>query len=277
LTGNIAIGEITAQQLDQRIHRPGYSSGGNKTNYCCLHNFFLWLKRNSYLRPDAPSAMDAVESPIVMHTPPAIITVEQARESILPLMDTGDPEDVLVLVLGLFCGIRLNEIQSLRMSDVTPDENIMVRAEYSMLRKTRSMPLLPVLAAWLRPFYGRGGCLISRKGPQIRIGKLLQAAGISWKRNWLRHSYCSYRLCDTGDLMETSKEAGHSPAILATKYLKLVTKSQAEAYFALTPEACGITDWQERVAKFIALNGETHVRAAIAKKAKTAEANLLAA
>lgn len=249
--------DITSDQLNERIHRPDREARGNKTVYCSFHNLFGWMQRNGYLRPDQPTAMDAVESPIVKLKPPAIITVPEAKHAIQILAAQSDPEYLLVFVFSLFSGIRADELQEMLMKYIEAPERIRVPGDVSKTVE-RFMPILPVLEAWMKPFYGRGGYLNSRKDPQIRIGAILKKAGIAWKRNWLRHSYCSYRLCDTGKLLQTSKESGHSPEILAKRYLQIVTESQAQAYFALTPEACGILDWPERVARFIALTGECH-------------------
>jgi hypothetical protein len=48
-------------------------------------------------------------------------------------------------------------------------------------------------------------------------------------------------------LVETSRESGNSPDVLARNYLQLVTASQAAEYFGLTPQACGIKDWDGQV------------------------------
>jgi hypothetical protein len=56
----------------------------------------------------------------------------------------------------------------------------------------------------------------------------------------------------SNDLVETSRESGNSPYVLARNYLQLVTASQAAGYFELTPEACGIKDWDQRVKAYLA-------------------------
>ena len=261
-----AVGYVTSRQLNARIHRPGYSTRGNKTIYCGLHNFFGWLKRNCYLRADVPCAMDAVEGPVVDHTPPEIIDVESARSALRILADQADPEYTLVMALGLFTGTRMDEMQGLLMAHVDPGQQIAMPAPVAKLHKPRQLPILPVMDAWLRPFYGRRGYINTRLDPQIRIGAILRKAGIHWKRNWLRHSYCTYRVNATGDLLETSNECGNSPAVIASSYLKRVTPAQAEEYFRLTPEACGIADWDQRVAAYIAKAGECHALVRLPRK-----------
>ncbi len=166
----------------------------------------------------------------------------------------------------MFSGIRTDETQGLRRKDVSPGERILVPADVSKTHRPRSIPIQPVLDAWMRPFYDRNGYLNSRKDPLLKVALALKAEGIAWQNDWLRHSYCSYRLAQTGDPLKTAQEDGHSVEILVHKYLKLVSKTEADAYFALTPDACGIGDWDARVAAFIKKRGECHQRATRPRK-----------
>jgi hypothetical protein len=61
-------------------------------------------------------------------------------------------------------------------------------------------------------------------------------------------------------VIETAKEAGHSVYVLTNTYLNLVVKAKGDAFFAFTPEACGIDNWPELVARHIELAGECHER-----------------
>ena len=142
-------------------------------------------------------------------------------------------------------------------------------ADVSKTHRPRSVSIQPVLDAWLRPLYCRNGYISSRKDPLLRVAKVLKREGIVWQNDWLRHSYCSYRLAQTGDPIQTAEEDGHSVEILVRRYLKLVNRAQAEAYFALSPEACGIGDWERRVADYLASHGECHERVKRSRKQKT--------
>ncbi len=89
---NAPVGEITTGQLNRSVHRPGYAPRGNKTVYCALHNFYGWLKRNNYLRGDIPSAMDAVQCPLVKQGPPAIMDLATAKRALQIAARDTDPE-----------------------------------------------------------------------------------------------------------------------------------------------------------------------------------------
>ena len=67
------------------------------------------------------------------------------------------------------------------------------------------------------------------------VGAKLKPA-IAWKRNGLRHSYCSYRMAIAQDENIVSAEMGNSAQMVYANYRQLVTKEQAEAWFAIAPE-----------------------------------------
>jgi hypothetical protein len=61
--------------------------------------------------------------------------------------------------------------------------------------------------------------------------------GFRWKRNALRHSFCSYRLAEVKNAAQVSLEAGNSPQMIFQHYRELVTEQEAGAWFGITPEA----------------------------------------
>jgi len=63
-----------------------------------------------------------------------------------------------------------------------------------------------------------------------------KAAGVPWKPNALRHSFCSYRLAQTQDAAKVSLEAGNSPAMVFKHYRELVRPAAARQWFAVAPE-----------------------------------------
>lgn len=96
-------------------------------------------------------------------------------------------------------------------------------------------------------------------GQALRSGAALQPAGLprgsirtaaakprgpglppfKWKQNGLRHSYASYRLAITNDAAQAPLEMGNSPQKLFKNCRKVVTRSQAIAWFSVMPEAAG--------------------------------------
>ena len=260
---------VTKDQLKRQVHDPKRSPETNRSYRSSLGSFYQWLEENDYLRPDRSSPMAAVQSPITTKPNPAIITVPQARQALEVLATHATPEETIVFVLDLFTGFRKSELVQIKMDRVDLQaELITVPKHISKTGEQRRMPLLPVVAEWFGPFCGRAGFVALRTDPHECISEVLKTHGITWQHNWLRHSYTSYRLRATGDAEGTADESGHSEAVLFRNYFKRVSKPEAEAYFALTPEACGITDWPQRVAAFLKETPEVLVRLTRSRKPK---------
>ena len=109
--------------------------------------------------------------------------------------------------------------------------------------KTASRRLIPVsenLVRWLEPSAGRQGKIWT--GGQDAFHHQGQedtakAAGVRWKPNGLRHSFCSYRLAIVKSAPQVALEAGNSPAMVFKHYRELVKPADAEKWFSVKPEA----------------------------------------
>lgn len=266
--GNPPLRDVTKDQLKRQVHKKNRSLETNRSYRSSLGSFYQWLDENDYLRPDRSSPMAAVESPTTDTPTPAVITVPEARQALSILALHGSPEETLIFALSLFAGFRKSELVQAQMHQIQPRAGITVPSSTAKTRTARKMPLLPVTAAWFGPFTGRKGFVALRTDPMDRITALLKTHGFGWKRNWLRHSYCSYRFAYTGNAKQTAKEAGHSVAVLFRNYDGNATKEEAIDYFQLTPEACGITDWPQRVAAFLKETPEVLVRLTRNRKPK---------
>ena len=108
------------------------------------------------------------------------------------------------------------------------------------------MPLCDAAVAWLQPDAKDEGHVVVRSGDKgvyydltAAVNRARTAAGIKtkfkWKRNGLRHSFCSYRLAITQDAAKTSLEAGNSPQMIFRHYRELTTEEEAKEWFSILP------------------------------------------
>jgi len=65
--------------------------------------------------------------------------------------------------------------------------------------------------------------------------KCAATAGVPWKQNVLRHSFCSYRLAVTSDVSKVALEAGNSVTMIHAHYKALVTEQAGKEWFAIMP------------------------------------------
>jgi len=154
-----------------------------------------------------------------------ILLVAHAR--ILPL-----------LAIGGFTGIRTAEICKLDWEDIKWDRgHIEVSGRIAKTNARRLVPLSENLKAWLAPWRGESGPIITMADPSGAMSDTAVKAGIpgGWRQNALRHSFISYRVAETGDVARTSLEAGNSPKQVFRHYREVVDEAAARAWFSITP------------------------------------------
>lgn len=144
------------------------------------------------------------------------------------------------VALLLFSGIRPEEAQRLQWSDVHFDKAAIDVRKAGWKRGSKNViSLLQTLAAWLTE--GKTGLIVPVSEQLFKDAwrELRKSAGLTdWQRDTCRHSFISYHFAMWEDAAKTQKEARHKDAAMMTRhYLYGVTKSDAEAYWALRPAA----------------------------------------
>jgi integrase len=142
-----------------------------------------------------------------------------------------------MLAIGAFAGLREAEIKRLDWSEVDLARgHIEVTAAKAKSARRRIVPILPNLAAWLRPYSKMKGHVVPA-GARKKLGRIRRAAGLlKWPNNGLRHSFASYRLAAIHDAPRVSAELGHtSPQMLYSTYREVVRPEEAERYWKILP------------------------------------------
>ncbi len=135
--------------------------------------------------------------------------------------------------IAMFAGLRAAEVQRLDWSEVKMDRGfIEVTAGKSKTRTRRLVEILPNLKAILESRAGQGS--VFPHSPKRAMTYAFKEYGKRVPRNGARHSFVSYHLALFGDLSRTEMQAGHDKAVLFQHYRELVTRPEAEAYFAIT-------------------------------------------
>ncbi len=206
-------------------------------NYLMLLRQLVKFARRRKLLPRRWDDLDAVEKRIV---PPVDLKIYSPAE-VRRILDACDETILPVVLLTVFAGVRLAE--SLRMTWVAVDherKQIEVTAANSKTRSRRLCRLSPNLAAWLASCAAKRELMIfagTRKafGDRLRLAFLV--AGLTPRRNGLRHSFVSYHLAAGGSAAVTALEAGHTEAMLFRHYRELVSDQAAREFWAIWPES----------------------------------------
>ncbi len=231
--GSRRIAEITREELKDWLQDPTLSAR-SRINYSVkvsqLFNFAIvnsWCEYNVAASIPRPDAEDSE---------PSIFTVEQVSH----LLEHASEYDLLAYIaIGLFAGLRSAELLRLDWSAIKlAERTIIVGAAVAKKRSRRVVEINDTLAAWLPQCAKSRGAIVdgSRNGLYDRLRKLAKAAGVNeWPNNGLRHSCASYTLALTGDAVRTAYQLGNSADMIHRHYKALVTKAEAERFFALHP------------------------------------------
>jgi integrase len=141
------------------------------------------------------------------------------------------------IVLGAFCGLRVSEIERLRWQDINmTDRHIRISPTITKTRSRRSVDINETAAAWLEGYVNKAGPVVEVDGLRGRLLELRTVAKITrWPLNGLRHSYGSYAMRTMEDAGKVAMQMGNSPRVCETHYKTLVTRAEAERFWALRP------------------------------------------
>jgi integrase len=160
------------------------------------------------------------------------------------LIAAADERILPMIVIGGFAGLRHAEIARLDWSDIDLEEGfIEVKAENAKTDTRRIVPLKPNLKAFLEKVENKKGKVV----PLVNTTKQLlktaadtadeenEVEALEWKHNALRHTYISARVAESGDVPRVADEAGNSPQVIRTNYLKRMRPAAAAEWFAIMP------------------------------------------
>ncbi len=172
---------------------------------------------------------------------PGILSPEEASR----LLAGAEPEIVPTIALAVFAGVRPSEIERMQWRDLKFSQGqIYVNGD----GKTgeRLVDMRPNLKRWLKPYALRASkspaAPVLPKGSRRMLEAARTAAGFppgQWPQNSPRHSFGSYLLALTEDAPKVAMQLGHwhDTRTLFKHYRALVTRGQAEGFWAVAPEA----------------------------------------
>ena len=198
-----------------------------------LGTLFNFAKAQGYLNDEHPGVSKVAKQ----RKDPTIIGILTPQE-FAKVLGAANEELVPALVLGGFGGLRSAECQRMDWSLVKLQErHIEVPGTISKTRTRRIVPISDNMAVWLAVCQQTKGPMVPYQNLAQQFAKTAKRAGITWKRNGLRHSFISYRVALTKNVPQTSMEAGNSVSIIMQHYFRAVTKDQARAWFDILPDA----------------------------------------
>ncbi|MCE0497600.1 MAG: site-specific integrase [Methylacidiphilales bacterium] len=234
VTGYIA--NVTQRDLALWLRGLGLSSRSHDNFRQVLVLLFRFAQKQGYL-PEGRTEAEKTE-PMGDNGDGeiAIFTADEMRR----LLSAAGNDVLPYLALGAFAGIRTAEIVRLDWQEINFETGyIEIKKSKAKTKGRRLIKMQPNLVAWLKKAVKPSGPVTPLARPEKTASEVIAAKldpAIPWKRNGLRHSYCTYRMAVLQNEHQVSAEMGNSPAMVYANYRALATKEQGEQWFNIMPE-----------------------------------------
>lgn len=199
-----------------------------------LRTLWGWARKQGYLPPGMEQTAEDIE---VAREQPAQIGVidSDTFRRLLEHFRKHHPEYLAALTLAGFCGLRRAEIHTQIWDDVLLDRKFArVTSAKKGTAARRIVPLCEAAIKWLLLCKDRKGPVCENLAID-RIRDIGRAAEFKLPENCFRHSFISHRVAQTGNVAETSLEAGNSPKVIFRHYRELFTKQEGKSWFCIRP------------------------------------------
>ena len=192
-----------------------------------------------------------IHRPKAARTETKFFTIEQCKK----ILDCAADAEIGLLpyvALGLFAGLRPEEAERLSwQTDVRVSEQaIIIGDQFSKTaqRVVDDQFIWETLSHWLTPYsHQHGSIILGDIKFQTRFRRLKKAAGFActpddlqaglpaWIDDGLRHTFATYFLKKTGDVVRASFIMGNSPKIIHNHYKGRGYAADAERFWNLRP------------------------------------------
>ena len=229
------VAAVTTPDLVRFLNQVGGGRRNRRNHLTTIGTLFNHCKMMGHL-PDGHPGISKIPKPRKDPREIAIASVDVMRT----LLGTTNTDVMMAVALGGFSGLRSEEIKRLRWEHIMFDQgHIEVMAQHAKTGVRRLVPLTDNLRAWLMPHRKREGKVIGYVNLSNQFEKVAKKLKVQWKRNFLRHSFISYRVAVVKNLPQVAMEAGNSVNVIQRDYLKVVTEQCGNDWFGIFPGAPG--------------------------------------
>lgn len=261
-TRNLPLADVETSDLREylahKVERFQLSSSSLQRMLSAIRQFMKWAEQGEYMsfNPADDFQLKRQSRPL-----PGLVDIETVNQ----ILDQPEPEseiqqqmwlrDKAILELLYSSGLRLAEVQSLRIKDV--DFNRQLLRITGKGNKTRIVPFgtkakdavmnwLQVYPLWHGDFVPEANVFITQKGNPLgarqienRVKFQAQRAGVNvdLHPHLLRHCFASHMLSNSGDLRAVQEMLGHSNLTTTQIYTHVDFDHLAQVYDQAHPRA----------------------------------------
>ncbi|MCX6952529.1 MAG: site-specific integrase [Verrucomicrobia bacterium] len=232
------VGDITTDQLQKFVYvEHGHTSNVTKVNLLThLSVFFNFCTRHDL---SSFNPVKKIERPSVKFSPPHVIRPETFSTLLHHCLTMGWAERLTLFVLVGFCGVRIEEASKLKWSDINfENKTVLVPAEVAKRHGFRMNKIPSNGMTWLEAVrdHRRSGRIIGDNWKTL-VRSAISSSKIGYKKNCVRHSFCSYALASGWSLADVVAYMGHggSPTMVFSHYRNVVSEEDGKRWFNIVP------------------------------------------
>lgn len=237
-------------QESKRKGKQGVKGSTLRTYYNKLITFFRWLERNQYIqegsltksviKPPTPTYEDerALSSNDVSKILSAVSLHSADNEFILS-------RDISMLYTLLYTGIRKGELLGLRVHDIDfLNHQVFVNGQTSKSKKSRKIPLHPILAIYLRSYmkvrkkYASEHLFLSstrdsaltEHGLKHWVERYKKWSGVAFHIHRFRHTFACTLAKQNADIISIKNVMGHASVRMTERYLRSIKTENARSF-----------------------------------------------
>ena len=234
---------ITGYMLQTWLDAQPVGSHSKKNEWRIVSALIRFAVRRKYAPRDLLDELEAVQVPKVAPAPITLFSPDELCE----MLEAAPPKLIPWLAVGAFCGLRSSEIQRLDWRNLDLQRRFLeVKAGDAKTAQRRLVPLCDAAIQWLQPFAQKEGhvsCYAKDNWFYVEtvaaVNRARKAKGgqreFKWKRNGLRHSFCSYRLAVVKSAAQVALEAGNRPQMLFANCREVVSEQEGQRWFGVFP------------------------------------------
>lgn len=199
-------------------------------------SFFAWAVRHHYCLENPCKRFDKLPKDMSQI---AALTLEEANRLLVAASQFKNGEAAAVVAIGLFSGLRPSEIRDLKAEDILKEK---IRVTGGKLRRQlkRSVPIHPVLAAWLEKYPFKG--LPDGWDSKLKVLKKVTKAK-RWVPDIIRHTSITFQTERDKNEALTAYNCGTSIEMMNRHYRDTIDDDETiAAFWALTPEKLKVPD-----------------------------------
>lgn len=226
---NKELGAFTLADLEKILNR--YTNVNTKHSYrTAISVFFNWAVRHRYCLENPCDRLDEIPTD---KSRIATLSLDESIRLLYAATQLHDGAAASCVAIGMFAGLRPSEINDLKPEDVHK-KKISVSGGKMRRKLKRSVPIPPVLAAWLMKYPFRG----QSKGFIYKMKMLKRATKANnWVQDIIRHTSISFQTeRDTNEAL-TAYICGTSIQMMNSHYRNTIDdKHMVAAYWSLNPQ-----------------------------------------